>query len=182
MLWISLWIFCPSSKGTEGPKKFTKKNSHKSFHDKIHALRMKSRGIKRDKLKGRNGAKFAVSHRFSLIFADFRVSWELQHFGGADFRRKPQGTADFHRNPFVPFSSSLLIPPTTNALQNGRCVPPPLQKLVLCVPFFARSFFVLFQNIGRTPRGSCNRTLLRRVLRRFFNGSAFLEGFLEGAF
>ena len=34
--------------------------------------------------------------------------------------------------------------------------------------------------IGRTPRGSCNRTLLRRVLRRFFKGSAFLEGFLEG--
>ena len=33
---------------------------------------------------------------------------------------------------------------------------------------------------GRTPRGSCNRTLLRRVLRRFFKGSAFLEGFLEG--
>ena len=26
--------------------------------------------------------------------------------------------------------------------------------------------------IGRTPRGSCNRTLLRRVLRRFFKGSA----------
>ena len=25
---------------------------------------------------------------------------------------------------------------------------------------------------GRTPRGSCNRTLLRRVLRRFFKGSA----------
>ena len=26
--------------------------------------------------------------------------------------------------------------------------------------------------VGRTPRGSCNRTLLRRVLRRFFKGSA----------
>ena len=35
--------------------------------------------------------------------------------------------------------------------------------------------------VGRTPRGSCNRTLLRRVLRSFFKGSAFLEGFLEGA-
>ena len=59
--------------------------------------------------------------RFSLIFADFRFSWELQHFGGADFRRKPQETADFRRkpqkpadfrrNPFVPFSLSLLVPP-----------------------------------------------------------------------
>ena len=35
--------------------------------------------------------------------------------------------------------------------------------------------------IGRTPRGSCNRTLLRRVLRRFSNSKCFLEGFLEGA-
>ena len=35
--------------------------------------------------------------------------------------------------------------------------------------------------LGRTPRESCNCTLLRRVLRRFFKGSAFLEGFFEGA-
>ena len=34
--------------------------------------------------------------------------------------------------------------------------------------------------LGRTPRGSCNRTLLRRVLRSFFNSKCFLEGFLEG--
>ena len=48
----------------------------------------------------------------SQIFADFRFSWELQHFGkNADFRRKPQETADFCRNPFVPFSLSLLVPP-----------------------------------------------------------------------
>ena len=70
-----------------------------------------SRGIKRDKLNGTNGTEFAVFRRFSLIFADFRFSWELQHFGGADFRRKPQETAEFCRNPFVPFSLSLLIPP-----------------------------------------------------------------------
>ena len=70
-----------------------------------------SGGIKRDKLKGTNGAKFAVFRRFWLIFADFRFSWELQHFGSADFRRKPQEPADFCRNRFVPFSLSLLIPP-----------------------------------------------------------------------
>ena len=35
--------------------------------------------------------------------------------------------------------------------------------------------------LGCTPRGSCNRTLLRRVLRRFSNSTCFLEGFLEGA-
>ena len=61
--------------------------------------------------------------QISPIFADFRFSWELQHFGGADFRRKPQETADFRRkpqetaefcrNPFVPLSLSLLIPPYT---------------------------------------------------------------------
>ena len=32
--------------------------------------------------------------------------------------------------------------------------------------------------IGRTPRGSCNNTLLRRVLGRFFASKCFLEGFL----
>ena len=36
-------------------------------------------------------------------------------------------------------------------------------------------------SIGHTPRGSCNRTLLRRVLRRFSTSRCFLEGFLEGA-
>ena len=34
--------------------------------------------------------------------------------------------------------------------------------------------------IGCTPGGSFNRTLLRRVLRRFFTSRCFLEGFLEG--
>ena len=36
-------------------------------------------------------------------------------------------------------------------------------------------------SIGCTPRGSCNRTLLRRVLRRLSNSKCFLEPFLEGA-
>ena len=35
--------------------------------------------------------------------------------------------------------------------------------------------------IGCTPRGSCNRTLLARLLRRFSNSKCLLEGFLEGA-
>ena len=73
--------------------------------------KQESRGTKRDKLNGTNRAEFAVFRRISLTFADFRFSWEVQHFGGADFRRKPQETADFRRNPFVPFSLSLLIPP-----------------------------------------------------------------------
>ena len=76
---------------------------------------LRSRGIKRDKLKGINGAKSAVLF-FSQIFADFPLSWEFQHFGGADFRRKAQESADFRRNRFVPFSLSLLIPPYKNAV------------------------------------------------------------------
>ena len=61
-----------------------------------------SRVIKRDKLKGTTGAKFAVFfYRFSLIFADFRFSWELQHLGGAEF----------HRKPVCPMNFVPLIPP-----------------------------------------------------------------------
>ena len=45
-------------------------------------------------------------------------------------------------------------------------------------PFFTRS---AGSQLGCTPRGSCNRTLLRRVVRRFFNSKCFLGGFLEGA-
>ena len=90
--------------------------------------------------------------RFSLIFADFRFSWELQHLGN---RRKPQESADFRRNPFVPFSLSLLFPP------NFMCLEPP--RLVerrqkggfvkgwfwRCVPSFRFSFR---ENMQTYPR------------------------------
>ena len=58
---------------------------------------------------------------FSLIFADFcRFSLFLviTAFRGRRFSQKTAGnrrfsqeTADFRRNPFVPFSVSLLVPP-----------------------------------------------------------------------
>ena len=60
-----------------------------------------SRGKQRDKLNGTNGAKFAV------FFRRFLQILEITAFGGADFRRKPQETAEFERNPFVPCSLSL---------------------------------------------------------------------------
>ena len=47
--------------------------------------------------------------------------------------------------------------------------------------FCFRSFLGRGLFVGRTPRGSCKRTPLRRVLRRFSNSKCFLEGFLEGA-
>ena len=63
---------------------------------------------------------------FSLIFADFcRFSLFLvitafrgrrfsqKTAGNRRFSQKPQETADFCRNPFVPFSLSLLVPPYT---------------------------------------------------------------------
>ena len=36
--------------------------------------------------------------QFFADFADFRFSWELQHFVGTDFRRKAQETAEFPEN------------------------------------------------------------------------------------
>ena len=36
------------------------------------------------------------------------------------------------------------------------------------------------REMGCTPRGSCNNTLLRRVLKRLSNSKCFLEGFVEG--
>ena len=86
------------------PRKKTQPAKNKS-HSKIpHQLFNYSRGAKRDKLNGTKGAEFAVFfRRFSVIFADFRFSLDLQHFGGADLPRKPQETAEFCRNPFVPF-------------------------------------------------------------------------------
>ena len=51
------------------------------------------------------------------MFAHFRLSWNLQHMGGADFRGnktadcsgKLQETAESCRNPFVKFGLSLLL-------------------------------------------------------------------------
>ena len=40
---------------------------------------------------------------------------------------------------------------------------------------------IVGKHLGCTPRGSCNRTLLRRHLTKFSNSKCFLEGFLEGA-
>ena len=64
------------------------------------------------------------------------------------------------------FSSGLWGP------ARGRENPPIVMAQVLCTPLVC---------LGCTPRGSCKRTLLRRVLRRFSNSKCFLEGFLEGA-
>ena len=90
----------------------------KGFFDSC--LTPKSRGSKRDNLHGTNGAEFAVLFYLFFFLQIFVFSWELQHFGGADFRRKPQETADFcrkpqetadsRRNPFVPFTFSLVMP------------------------------------------------------------------------
>ena len=42
----------------------------------------------------------------SQFFADFcrfsQICRDLRHFGGADFRRKPQDAADFRRKPQEP--------------------------------------------------------------------------------
>ena len=68
-----------------------------------------SMGIKRDKLNGTNGAKFAVFRRFvSPIFADFRFSWNYSIWEAENYRkpqifaenrRKPQNFAETRRKP-----------------------------------------------------------------------------------
>ena len=72
-------------------------------------------GNKRDKLKGTNA-------RDSQFFVDFRRFLQIFAFPGncsisgcADFRRE---TADFRRNPFVPFSLCLLVPPHEDFSEN----------------------------------------------------------------
>ena len=47
----------------------------------------------------------------------------------------------------------------------------------LCLGFLSRPEI----SLGRTPRGSCNRTLLRRVLRRFSNNKSKRRWSLESA-
>ena len=47
-----------------------------------------------------------------------------------------------------------------------------LRKLCRNYPLAIYPLVSPLTKIGRTPRGSCNRTLLRRVLRRLFEGSA----------
>ena len=108
---------------------------------------------------------------FSLIFADFRFSWELQHFGGADFRRKPQETADFRRkpqetadfrrNPFVPFSQTWCLvaqcsatPATVAATPPCSATPFQAQISVRHLPGMGggkRCDTKLFRGCGATP-------------------------------
>ena len=62
-----------------------------------------SRAKQRHKLKGTNGAIFAVVFLILADFADFADFLGITAFGRRRFRRKPQETAEFCRNQFVPF-------------------------------------------------------------------------------
>ena len=65
-------------------------------------------GINKDKPTETNRGKCAFfCLQILLLFTAF--SCNLQHLGAADFRRRPQETAECCRNPFVPFSVFLLI-------------------------------------------------------------------------
>ena len=58
---------------------------------------------KTDKLNRTNGPKFAEIFARPTAFRRHKFSQET----AADFRRKPKETAEFCRNPFVPFGFSL---------------------------------------------------------------------------
>ena len=62
----------------------------------------RSGGIKRDKLKGTNGAKFAVVRRFSLIFADFLLFLGITAFRKRRFSQKTAGNRRFSQKPVCP--------------------------------------------------------------------------------
>ena len=102
-----------------------------------YEIRNMSGGIKMDTLKGTND-------RNSQFFADFRFYWELQYSGGADSprnrSRKPQNLAEnrskpqfFLRDPFVPFSLSLLVPPYRN-MPRGPFKSPAVHKTQVTGP------------------------------------------------
>ena len=76
--------------------------------------------------------------------------------------------------------NSLSLPP--NSVRLSEISPPKQNSKQYSAHFPMSPSALKLAPLGCTPRGSCNRTLLRRVLRRFSNSKCFLEGFLEGAF
>ena len=87
------------------PKKGAPETENPLKHRVYSADHGVSRGIKWDKLNGTNFRRFlrivAFPRNYSIL--------EAQVFAGN--YRFSQKTADFRRNPFVPFSLSLLVPP-----------------------------------------------------------------------
>ena len=117
----------------------------------------------------------------------------LENFSG--LKAKPFQAGGGYKNPIktrkiistteiFPLWTPLFSGKKSSALEQGGVwfVFPSLQRSGSERDAFPHSISLAERNyLGRTPRGSCNRTLLRRVLRRFSNNKWFLEGFLEGA-
>ena len=62
----------------------------------------KAKGKQKGQTKrGKPSQFFFADFRWLFQFADFRSSWELQLFGGADSRRRPQETEIFAENHLV---------------------------------------------------------------------------------
>ena len=97
---------------------------------------------------------------------------------GRGNQKCPQCCREFHDNSSErPSSEPLLKKEATPTVLSGREFWKCLEFLGWGVP----SCTLEGNSIGRTPRGSCNRTLLRRILRSFSTSRCVLEGFLEGA-
>ena len=88
------------------------------------------------------------------------------------------GKVNKYTPPWKPCSFSWSETPMASTLSGPmmKIYFPGFPRMVYTIVFFCSV------TLGRTPRGSCNRTLLRRVLRRFFTSRCFLEGFLEGTY
>ena len=110
--------------------------------------------------KGQREPNSQFLRRSSLISADFRFSWELQHFGGANFRtklqepqivtenrRKPQISAETRLSHLVcPFNSALLYSVDGQGVCNTRKEP-----LVLARPARPASGDYLVASTGCSP-------------------------------
>ena len=109
---------------------------------------------------------------------------------GGFWRKFPEGCPDFLEVALVRKYPDGILPRQTS--KKFASEPPELLrspsrsgskvKLVLALSYGngPNTVSERMASIGCTPRGSCNRTLLRRALRRFSNSKCFLEGFLEG--
>ena len=73
------------------------------------------------------------SHFFLQIFADLRMSKELQHIGGADFHRKPLIFTEGRRKPqrFAEIHISRLVCPVNSSLEGGGNLAFPQRSLSL---------------------------------------------------
>ena len=103
-----------------------------------------SRGNKRDKLKGTNGARFAAFRRFSLILADFHFSWGSTALGNCRFSQKTAGNRRFSQKPQMSHLVWPLYPKNLCRLFLKKWPREAKNNLKICKNSLTRLFLCLF--------------------------------------